>query len=484
MPPRLHAAPRRPTALPLAPLLRPLLRPLLPLLLLAAAAPARAAAPAALDLPIHETTLPNGLRLIVSPSPGSTAAAVVLTFRVGSRDEERGQSGFAHLFEHMMFQGTSNVPKNEHTRLVNAVGGDLNAMTTYDMTQYHAVVPPEQLALALFLEADRLRALALTEETLQNQVDAVREELRERIENATYGPAFLRFDELLYQNWTNAHPVIGDHQDIAASTVAQARGFFERHYAPGNAILVVTGAIDPATTEALVRHYFGGLAGSPPPPRPDNAEPPRAGPTVERLADAHARTPALLVGWQGPPRDHADWHALSVAADVLAGGESSRLYRRLVKEEELAAGVSAGQDGRLGPDQLTVIALLTGDRLERAQEVVLDEVRRLRDEPVPASELEKVRNQTEAAFLFGLRSALGRARILSRLALVEGGGTPSIAAEFERYRAVTAEDVQRVARAWLDPQLRAVLEVVPGPAPGAGGADAAGGDAGDEEGAR
>jgi len=455
------------------------------LLLLVAARPAAAAAPAALDLPIHETTLPNGLRLIVSPSPGSTAAAVVLTFRVGSRDEVRGQSGFAHLFEHMMFQGTPNVPKNEHTRLVNAVGGELNAMTTYDMTQYYEVVPPEQLALALFLEADRLRALALTEETLRNQVDAVREELRQRIENATYGPAFLRFDELLYQNWTNAHPVIGGHEDIAASTVEQARGFFERHYVPANGVLVVTGAVDPAATEALVRHYFGDLRGGAPPPRPDNAEPPREGPTHERLADAHARTPALLLGWQGPPRDHADWHVLSVAAEVLAGGESSRLYRRLVKEEELAAGVSAGQEGRIGPDQLQVVALLTGDHLERAQEVVLAEVGRLRDELVPAAELEKVRNQTEAAFLFGLRSALGRARLLSRLALVQEG-TPSIAAEFDRYRAVTAEDVQRVARAWLAPERRAVLEVVPAPPAPAGGAagDAgAGGDPGAAEGA-
>lgn len=421
---------------------------------------AAVAAPAALDLPVHDTTLPNGLRVLVSPAPGATATAVVLTFRVGSRDEERGQSGFAHLFEHMMFQGTANVPKNEHTRLVNAVGGQLNAMTTYDMTQYYEVVPSEHLPLALFLEADRLRALALTEETLRNQVDAVREELRERIENATYGPAFLKFDDLLFQNWVNAHPTIGGHEAIAASTIAQAKGFFERHYVPGNAVLVVTGALDPDETLALVEHYFGDLRGTPAPPHPDATEPPRTETAVERLEDGHARTPALFLGWQGPPRGHADFHALSVLAEVLGGGESSRLHRRLVKEEEVAAGVSTGQDGRLGPDEFSVIALLTGAHLEEARASVLEEIETLRRDLVPQSELEKVRNQTEAGFLFSLRTTLGRARLLSRLALVEDG-TPSISREFERYRAVTAEDVRRAARTWLDPKLAVGLEVVP-----------------------
>ena len=416
----------------------------------------------ALDLPLYRTTFDNGLELIVSPSPSATAVAVVLTFRVGARDEVPGRSGFAHLFEHMMFQGSAHAPKGEHTRLIAAVGGELNAMTTYDMTQYHDLVPPEHLPLALWLEADRLRALTLTAETLQNQVDAVREELRERIENAAYGPSALHFQEMMFSNWTNSHPTIGDHTDVEAASVDDARSFFERHYGPANAILVISGAVDPDEVASLVHHYFGGLRGTKPPARPDNAETPRTAPRHEQMTDAHARTPAFFVGWQGPPRRHADFHALALLAEILAGGESSRLYQRLVKKEAIAAYVGASQEGRMGPDLVDVTVLLTGAHEEAVNRAIDEEVARLQAELVSPEEMEKVRTGTEASFLFGLRTALGRARLLSRLALVHGP-SGSIAQELQRYLAVTREDIQRVARAWLRPEARTSLTVVPGP---------------------
>ena len=413
-----------------------------------------------LDLPIHHTELENGLRLYVSPSPTATAAAVVLTFRVGARDEVPGRSGFAHLFEHMMFQGSAHAPKGEHTRLIAAIGGELNAMTTYDMTQYYDLVPPEHLPLALWLEADRLRALTLTEETFRNQVDAVREELRERIENAPYGPAILRFQEMVFSNWTNAHPTIGDHADIEAASVADARAFFDRHYGPANAVLVITGAVDPAETEALVRHYFGGIRGARPPEAPDRSEPAREEARLARMTDQHARQPALFVGWQAPPRDHPDYHSLAMITEILAGGDSSRLHQRLVKTEATAAYVGASQEGRLGPDLFDVTVLLTGADDEPVRRTIDEEVTRLQEELVPAAELEKVRTRVEAAFLFGLRTAIGRARGLSRLALVSEG-PPSIAAELRRYLAVTPEDIRRVAKQWLVSPRQTTLVVVP-----------------------
>lgn len=423
----------------------------------------RARAGDALDLPVHEARLENGLRVFVTPSPTATAVAVVLSFRVGSRNETPGLSGFAHLFEHMMFQGSANVPKGEHFRVVSGVGGDLNAYTTYDMTQYYEVVPPGYLPLALWLESDRLGALALTEETLRNQVDTVREELRQRVENATYVPAMLRLEELLFGNWRNAHPVIGGHEDIDRATVADARAFFERYYTPANGVLVISGAVEVEEAVALARHYFGRLPATPAPEAPDTSEPTPGGPRVERQEDAHARTPALLVGWQGPARNDPDFHAVSLLADILGGGESSRLHQRLVKRDELVAGVSVSQDGRLGPDALEVTAVLTGDGLAATRAALAEEVARLRTEPVPADELGKVQNQAEASFLFGLRTALGRAQMLARLIHVYGEPT-SLGAELARYRAVTPDDIRRVAERYLVPATETVVEVVPAPA--------------------
>lgn len=413
-----------------------------------------------LEPKLHRHILANGLGLIVVPDEAATAAAVALAIRVGSWDERPGQSGFAHLFEHLMFQGSANAPKGEHMRIIAAAGGDVNAYTTFDHTLYYDVVPPDRLAQALWLEADRLRALALTREALRNQVATVREELRERVENAPYVPAMLRLQELLFSNWANAHPTIGNHTDLEKATLSMAAEFFERHYVPTNMVLVVAGAVEPDRTKQLVERYFGRLEPVIPPERPDTTEPPRSEAVVERMADPHASRPALFMGWQGPPRNHADYHAMALLGAILGGSESSRLYRTLVQEKQLAASVSAGSEGRLAPDPFQVVALLNERELGLARKAVETEVVRVQQELVADEELERVRNSLEAAFVFRTRTAAGRAQLLASLALVYGKPT-TFRAELERYRAVTTEDIRRAARTYLTPERMAVVEVVP-----------------------
>lgn len=294
--------------------------------------------------PVHRARLRNGLRVVLSPAPGSAAVGVAVHYDVGMRSEPEGRTGFAHLFEHLMFEGSEHVPTHDHARLIQGVGGSFNGSTHPDYTEYHQVVPPHALERTLFLEADRMRAPSLTEATLRNQIDVVKEEIRVNVLNRPYGGfPWLALPPVLFESFANTHNGYGDFVDLESSTVADARQFFERYYAPANAVLTIVGDFDLAEARTLVRRHFAGIPSRAVPDRPGFAEPERTEPAYGDVADEHAPMPATALGWQSPDPVGAlrDYLGSVVLCDVLYDGEASRLHREIVLEKQLAISAYA-----------------------------------------------------------------------------------------------------------------------------------------------
>ncbi len=300
--------------------------------LFATALASAAAPPASLDKPadipqlhldVRRSTLPNGLRIVLSVDHTSPTVAVDVMYDVGARNEKRGHSGFAHLFEHMMFQGSANVAKGEQMKLITAHGGTLNANTSSDRTNYFDVVPESELPLALWLEADRMKSLDVSLANFDNQRLVVEEEYRMRILNAAYAPAALRLEELVFQGyWPYAHPVIGSMTDLDTSQLDWVKAFHAEYYAPNDAVLVVSGDFDPAVALDRASAYFGDAKTATPPEYDPGVMPDQTLPREDIVRDVHARFPAVLYGWPIPPAHTPDHYALEVAADVLAGGRA------------------------------------------------------------------------------------------------------------------------------------------------------------------
>jgi zinc protease len=424
---------------------------------------AKSAAPAVqLRFDVTRTTLDNGLRVVMLVDHTSPTVAVDVVYDVGARNESRGRSGFAHLFEHMMFQGSANVPRGEHFRLVTSHGGMLNGTTGEDRTNYFEMLPSSELGLALFLEADRMKSLDVSQKNFENQRAVVKEEYRMRVENAAYVPAEIRLQELVYQGyWPYEHSPIGTMRDLDAAELAWVRAFHAAYYAPNNAVLSIAGDFDQAEALALVRRYFGDAkpASVPKldlPPLPEQTQP-----RVAVIEDAHARLPALFAGWVIPPSGDPDHYALTLAAMLLGDGESSRLHRTLVRERSLAIEASAEPNGLRGPDAFQIVVKLASRASPAAVTKLLEsqiaDVARLgpRDE-----EMKKLANRMRARFLLGLQSNFARAQRLAELEVDRGDAT-LLNGELERYLAVTKEDIKRVTGKFLVPGRRTLVEVKP-----------------------
>lgn len=417
-----------------------------------------------LAMGIQRTTLKNGLRVVMHTDPSSPTVAVSVTYDVGSRNEREGQSGFAHLFEHMMFQGSRHLKKGEHFSLIAERGGTLNGTTSADRTNYFELLPASELELALFLEADRLRWLDVSRENFENQRAVVQEEYRMRVENTPYTRGVLRLGELVFRDYAPyAHPTIGKMEDLAAAKLEWVQEFYAQNYAPNNAVLTIAGDFDPAHALELVRKHFG------PAERRDlipfdgaAAPPPEAGSAPrETLRDVNASTPALLFGYRIPPFRSEEHYALELAAMLLADGESSRLYSALVRERALLQSVSAWTDDHRGPDQLTLLGVLTeGAELSAAERAFANAIERLRQSKAGASELERVKNRIRHDFAFELQSNARRAIQLGEYELMYGDAR-LLSAELGKYLAVTAEDVRRAASRYLVPERRVVVEIHP-----------------------
>jgi zinc protease len=423
---------------------------------------AKAAASSSMQLPVIRERLPNGLRVVMTPDTSVPTVAVTVYYDVGSRNEQKGSSGFAHLFEHMMFQGSENIGKGEHFIFVMNRGGSMNGTTSHDRTNYYETLPSNELELALWLEADRMRSLAITQENFENQRQTVMEERRQSYDNRPYMQSMLRVNELAYGDYfPYAHSTIGDMQDLVNAPLSAVQQFFDAYYAPNNAVLGIAGDFEPAKAMELVKKLFGGIASRPTPPYNPPALAPQTAEKVETMQDPLAELPAFHINYHIPPEREPDHYPLDMLTIVLGDGESSRLYQKLVKGQELVQEIDVSTDGRRGPDLMSIWAIMAaGKKAEAARKVIYGELESIAKKGITERELEKAKNRVRSSFVMSLQSNLQRAMRLSEFEMYWGDAN-LLNSEADRYLAVTAADVQRVAKQYFTPQNRVVLDVVP-----------------------
>jgi zinc protease len=425
------------------------------------AAQAFAAEPAKVRVRFTDTTLANGLRVQLVDDHSAPVIALTVAYDVGSRNEQKGLTGFAHLFEHMMFKGSDNVGDGEHFFQVFTNGGSMNGTTSSDLTMYFETMPANQLELALFLEADRMRSLAITQENLDNQRNAVQEERRLRLDNQPYGRSGERFDEIFYDNFAYKHSTIGSMEDLNAASVADVARFFKTYYAPNNAVLALVGDFDPAQALPLIRKYFEGIPRQPEPPAVDMKEPQQTGERRETMSDPLARLTQVQIAYKTLPGNQPDQQALEVLSSVLQGGQSSRLYQKLSKEQELVVGIGGYVDERIGTGGFYVSATVRpGRKSEEVELAIYEEIARLQHEPIAEWELTKAKNTTRLGVLQSIRGAQTRANLLATYTVCFNDPN-LINTQLDRVNTVTREDVQRVAKQYLQPKNRTVLTTTP-----------------------
>jgi predicted Zn-dependent peptidase len=410
-----------------------------------------------------ETTLKNGLRVITVEDHDAPVIAVSVNYNVGSRDERRGRTGFAHLFEHMMFKGSENVGTGEHFFLIFNNGGNMNGTTSEDRTVYFEALPSNQLDLGLYLEADRMRSLAsnITKENLDNQSNAVQEERRLGVDNQPYGLSGEKQQELLYDNFAYKHSVIGSMEDLNAATVDDVVQFFKTYYAPNNAVLVVVGDFNTKDALARIAKNFEAIPRQPNPPAVDMTEPEQTAERRLTLDDGLARLPRVDLAFKAVAGNTADFYALQVLSAALQSGQSSRLYQKLVKEKELVTNVGGFVDEKRGPGALYTFATVRPGKDAAATEAAIyEEIERLKKEPIADWELQKAKNATRRNFFGGLESSLSRAITLSQYAVFYNDPN-LINTRVDKVAAVTKEDVQRVANKYLRDTNRTVVVTMP-----------------------
>jgi predicted Zn-dependent peptidase len=423
---------------------------------------------------ISEHTLANGLRVVLSEDHLTPVAAVCLWYDVGSRHEVAGRTGLAHLFEHLMFQGSAQVPGNGHFELVQGAGGSLNGTTSFERTNYFETMPAHQVELALWLEADRMGSLlaALDQESLDNQRAVVKNERRQRYDNVPYGTAFERLTAMAFPDGHPYHHTpIGSMADLDAATLGDAQDFFRTYYAPNNAVLSVVGDIDPEQTLAWVEKYFGSI------PAHDGKRPPRDGTVVVRSGEsmrehvvAEVPSRAVMQAYLLPQDGTRESDAADLALTVLGSGESSRLYNRLVRHDRLAVTAGFGLLRLSGAPSLGWLdAKTSGEATAEAVEAAIDdELARFAAEGPTAEEVERAQAQIEREWLDRLDTVGGRADELCRYAVLFGDAK-LLNQALPRVLDVTAAEIQAVAQKFLTPDNRAVLtyEPVRSAAPGA-----------------
>ena len=408
-----------------------------------------------------ETKLKNGLRVIIAEDHSAPVYSIIVHYLVGSKDERKGRTGFAHLFEHMMFKGSENIGPGEHFMQVFINGGTMNGTTNKDRTLYFETLPANQLDLGIFLEADRMKSLEITKENLDNQRHAVQEERRLGVDNQPYGRTFEVVDELAYDNPAYEHSVIGSMEDLNAASVEDVATFFRTYYAPNNAVLAIVGDVDTKTTIEKVRKAFESIPSQPPPPNVDLTEPRQTAERRTRLEDPLARLARLDIIYKVPPRLMPDDDALQVLGTVLSGGRSSRFFQKIVREQQLAPNVGAGRDGAIGPGLFRVTGTVTpGKTLEALEAAIYAEIERVKNEPIGEFEIEKARNNAKRAVVGGLTSSLTRGIQLAEFAASYSDAN-LINQRVDRIMKVSAADVQRVARTYLIPENRTVVTTVP-----------------------
>ncbi|GAA3063356.1 M16 family metallopeptidase [Actinokineospora globicatena] len=416
----------------------------------------------------HRYTLANGLRVVLAPDATAPVVGVSVHYDVGFRSEPEGRTGFAHLFEHLMFQGSESLEKLAHFRHVQSSGGTFNGSTHPDYTDYFEVLPSAALERALFLEADRMRAPKLTEENLRNQIDVVKEEIRLNVLNRPYGGfPWILLPPVLFETFPNAHNGYGGFEDLEQATVADCAAFFDTYYAPANAVLTVAGDFTVEGAKELIERHFGDVPARPRPQRPSFAEPPPAAELRADHPDPLAPLPAVAIGYRIPdPIDELDAYlAYLVLAGVLTDGDGSRLQQRLVYGDQLVTEVSAGC-GMFGPfeardpDTFTITAMYSPDAdLAPVLAAIDEELERLASTPPDAEELAKITARWAASLHKEHDRIVSRTLALGAFELLYGN--PSLVYELpDRISAVTPDAVSAAAKA-LRPDSRAILTITP-----------------------
>ena len=409
----------------------------------------------------EEHRLDNGLQVLLHHHDRVPLAHLGLHYRIGSSYETPGHSGFAHLFEHMMFQGSENVPKNEHGRLIDHAGGVWNASTSKDRTNYYETLPSHYMELALWLESDRARSLKVTQENFENQRQTVIEEKKQSYDNRPYGLAGLRFEELAYENWAYAHSIIGSVEDLQRATLEDAIAFHGTYYRPGRATLVLAGDIGGDALKKVEDH-FGSIPDPTSPRRPSLQEPEQTEEKKEIVRDPLAPLPAVYLGYHMPGLGSPEYYALSVLGLVLSDGESSRLYRKLVYETNWVSNLAVGPNQYRGPELFYVwFQVQSGVDLEHVLGAVDKELDGVREQRISRQELDKARNQVRFRFVSRLSKVSRIGELLADYALLFDDAN-RLNQDLDLYLNVTEEDILDAAQRTFRPQNRTLIVVEPG----------------------
>jgi predicted Zn-dependent peptidase len=408
-----------------------------------------------------EYDLANGLHVILHKDHSTPMVAIVVAYHVGSKNENPDRTGFAHLFEHLMFDGSANIKRGEFDKHIYGAGGDDNAYTTEDKTVYHEVLPSHQLELGLWLESDRMMQLSITDVSVNTQREVVKEERRYRVDNRPYGS----WDEQIVMRAYRVHPyrwpVIGSMEHLNAASLADVQGFYKTFYAPNNAALVICGDIDDAQTKAAVEKYFGDIPrGANNIVRPTVVEPPQTQESRDVIYD-NVALPAVFQAYHMPAAGMDDYYALYLLTDILATGESSRLYKKLVYTEQVASEVGSFVEGREQPGLFYITATANEGKSADAMETSLwEEIEKIKTEGVSERELQKVKNKAESDFVNRLQQNMRKADLLAHYYVFYKNAN-LINEEIHRFAKVTTDDIKRVARQYLTKENRVVLHYLP-----------------------
>jgi zinc protease len=442
-------------------ILRPLAALLLALLALLATDPATRAATRPPKLDYTMTTLANGMKVVFLEDHSTPIVHAEIWYHVGSKNEKAGRTGFAHLFEHMMFKGSKNVEPEGHPSWISSIGGQSNAYTTEDATVFWETVPAQYLPLVLWLEADRLASLRIEEDIFKKERDVVKEERRMRVDNQPYG----RLNELIYNQAFTVHPykhpTIGSLKDLEAASIEDVREFFRTFYVPNNATLVLVGDFETKQALELVTQYLGRVPKSGRPvPRDIPKEPPQKKERRVKLEE-NWPLPAVVVAHHITFDGDPDSYPLHIASKVLSDGQSSRIYRKLVYEKQLALAAFGGGNIIEDPNLFYAVAIVQpGHTTEETIDALIAELDRLRHEPISASELQQAKNQFARDYIFSRESNKDKASHLGHAAVIHNDITTADG-EFDIFMNITPADVQRVARTYFTPENRLVVTVMP-----------------------
>ena len=407
------------------------------------------------------TTLPNGLKVVFLEDHSTPIVHAEIWYHVGSKNEKPGRTGFAHLFEHMMFKGSKNVEPEGHPSWISSIGGQSNAFTTEDATVFWQTTPAQYLPLVLWLEADRMASLRIDEAVFKTEREVVKEERRMRIDNQPYG----RLNEIIYDAafavHPYKHPTIGSMKDLEAASITDVRDFFRTYYVPENATLVLVGDFDTKEATSLVAQYLGRVAKSDRPvPRDIPKEPPQ---TKERRITLEESwpLPAVVVAHHITFDGDPDSYPLHIASKVLSDGQSSRIYRKLVYEKQLALAAFGGGNIIEDPNLFYAVAIVQpGKTTEETINALIAELDRLRNEPISAAELQQAKNQFARDYIFSRESNRDKAQQLGHAAVIHSD-VKTADGEFDIFMNMTAGDVQRVARKYFTPDNRLVMTIMP-----------------------